>query len=498
MAHTLSGLRYRAGATLLCVFGLVALADLLFFEHPIGWALGGFGLLLTLWLWLRCGRKRTLWPVTLMALAGAGASLSMIEQPTVLASALLMTTLVALSISARRGWIDSLLGWIHEVAVWCLLAGFHPLIDFTLYCRCVMRRRSTRGLARLALWVLPLVLGGVFVVLFAIANPVVEMWFEELFGYLEDQLYRLHPERVLFWIVLAVSLWGLARSNRHYRYRQIKQTARIENTMRRFGVGPVMVRCLIVFNAVFAVQTALDTMYLFGSAELPEGMTYAQYAHRGAYPLIGTAILAAAFVLITFRPAVQDAPGARLIRQLVYLWIAQNIILLISAVYRLELYIDAYQLTRLRVAAAIWMGLVASGFFWIALRIMLARSNRWLVTANALTAGVVLVGCCFVNFDRFIAQHNVTHCAEMTGRGQHVDITYLEHLGYDALPALVRLRQRLDSPCPPDLNAYAWDNKRIETTQTIADAHARGGCDRVAGLDVAEAPPRRRVGPACA
>ena len=60
-----------------------------------------------------------------------------------------------------------------------------------------------------------------------------------------------------------------------------------------------------MFNALFAVQTVLDLTYLWGGVALPDGMTYATYAHRGAYPLIVTALLAAGFVLV------DDAAGQR-------------------------------------------------------------------------------------------------------------------------------------------------------------------------------------------
>ncbi|NIP84168.1 MAG: DUF4173 domain-containing protein, partial [Planctomycetales bacterium] len=47
-------------------------------------------------------------------------------------------------------------------------------------------------------------------------------------------------------------------------------------------VSPTSVRnALILFNGLFAVQTGLDATYLWSGAALPEGMTYAEYAHRG-------------------------------------------------------------------------------------------------------------------------------------------------------------------------------------------------------------------------
>ena len=37
--------------------------------------------------------------------------------------------------------------------------------------------------------------------------------------------------------------------------------------------------------------------YLTGGRRLPRGISFVEYAHRGSYPLIATALLAAAFVL---------------------------------------------------------------------------------------------------------------------------------------------------------------------------------------------------------
>ena len=68
-------------------------------------------------------------------------------------------------------------------------------------------------------------------------------------------------------------------------------------------------RSLVLFNLLFAVQTVMDVHYLWRGAALPDGMTYATYAHRGAYPLIVTALLAAGFVLVAMRPAA--TPSAR-------------------------------------------------------------------------------------------------------------------------------------------------------------------------------------------
>ena len=177
-----------------------------------------------------------------------------------------------------------------------------------------------------------------------------------------------------------------------------------------------MTRSLILFNVMFALQSALDLTYLWGGASLPNGMTYAHYAHRGAYPLIATALLAAGFVLIAMRPG-GPAEQSRLIRPLVLLWTGQNVLLVVSSIFRLDLYVAAYSLTYLRLAAFIWMGLVAVGLVLMLIQIKLKKPNSWLITANAISLAMVLYGCCFISAPRLVASYNVEHSRENGGTG---------------------------------------------------------------------------------
>jgi hypothetical protein len=196
-------------------------------------------------------------------------------------------------------------------------------------------------------------------------------------------------------------------------------------------------------------------------------MTCAEYAHRGAYPLIATTMLAGLFVLITFRPG-GLAERSVWARRLVYVWIAQNVVLVASSMWRLSLYVDVYSLTRWRVAAAVWMILIAIGLTLLIARIVRRMNNRWLVQVNTLAAGLVLYVCCFINFNRLIAEYNVTHCRELTSSVEaqrvELDLAYLESLGPDAIPALLRYTGSVD--------AQAHDEKVIDAWRRIALLHA--------------------------
>jgi len=103
------------------------------------------------------------------------------------------------------------------------------------------------------------------------------------------------------------------------------------------------------------------------------------------------------------------------------LWLVQNVALCASAALRLEIYIDAYGLTFLRIRALIWIALVAAGLLLTAWQILRARSNGWLLARAALLGLGTLYAASFVNFSAIIAGNILTRMEQ----GIRSDFSYL-------------------------------------------------------------------------
>ena len=320
-----------------------------------------------------------------------------------------------------------------SIARFAALAPFRLANDAWRSVR-IARRRPARVKVNAAIWIMPVLCGLIFIGLFAEANPV----FADLLGYLnpfawltEDAFFRL-----FFWAFAAAAIWPFLRPARPKRNRVgALRAPQTESVI--FGPAAIL-RALFIFNALFALQTALDLVYLTGGAALPDGMTYASYAHRGAYPLVATAMLAAAFVLAALREGSRSAANP-LIRRLVYLWIAQNVALTATAAFRNALYVEAYGLTELRLAAFIWMGLVALGLTLIIARIAFKKSGAWLVGRNTIALSATLIVAVAFNTTAFIANYNVSKWLGDPDRITQIDVHYLMRLGPQAIPAVDRL-----------------------------------------------------------
>jgi Domain of unknown function (DUF4173) len=290
--------------------------------------------------------------------------------------------------------------------------------------------------ARVLVWVLPVGLGLVFLGLFASANPVLESALAAID--LKAILAHVDGLRIMFWGAVVVAVWPFVSVRVRALVGQPAASGEpagdsLWQSSHVFGEAAIL-RCLIVFNALFAMQTAMDIGFLSGGVALPAGMSYAAYAHRGAYPLMVTALLAGAFVIATMRPT-RDGTRSRLMTGLVLAWIAQNIALVLSSILRLDLYVEAYSLTTWRLAAFIWMGLVAAGLVLLILRIALRWSNQWMVSANVGMLTAVLYACCFLNSPDVVASYNVRQ--ELPGGlACRVDTGYLASLGPEVVPAV--------------------------------------------------------------
>jgi hypothetical protein len=277
-------------------------------------------------------------------------------------------------------------------------------------------------------WIVPVGAFAIFLYLFSAANPLIEYELARI----DLGILAFDPRHIGFWILVFCAIWPLIlRRVRTEPVREPKPS--IPLTTEPFDWGflfgaQALLRSLILFNALFALQSALDLTYLWGGASLPNGMSHAEYAHRGAYPLVATALLAAGFALIAMRPN-GPVENSRLIRPLVLAWIGQNILLVISSIFRLDLYIAAFSLTYLRIAAFIWMGLVATGLALMLIQIVYRKSNAWLLSANVISLALVLYGCCFLNAPWLVAHYNVEHSREVGGSGPNLDIEYLTSLG---------------------------------------------------------------------
>jgi hypothetical protein len=200
---------------------------------------------------------------------------------------------------------------------------------------------------------------------------------------------------------------------------------------------------LIGLVVLFAVFNAVQLAVLFGGydAVLKEtGQTYAEYARQGFWQLLMATLLTLVVIVVALRWAPRTRSSDRtLVRAVLGTLCALALVVVASAVRRMDMYVEAYGLTRLRIsvlAVELWLGLVL-------VLIMAAGvwGARWLPRAVAASAAAGVLAFGLVSPDGLIAERNVQRY-EDTGR---FDLEYAQGLSADAVPALDRLEEPMRS-----------------------------------------------------
>lgn len=467
---------------------LTVAADVILFDYAPGSTLG---VLCLCWLAVLAIVRRG-WQGDRRAQVAAGSAailtLILIDRPSFLAWVLFGIAIMIAMQSSRVRRAEDAFRWGQRLFFNVVAAVAGPALDLArLSCLKARRGKNTPVRAVLRILILPLIGAVVFGGLFLMANPL-----------LADLAARLRMPvlgenqfaRLVFWVLVLIGVYGTLRP------RWTRKTFALPERSGHSSVVPAVsvVLSLVVFNLIFAIQNGMDIAFLWSGAALPEGFTLAQYAHRGAYPLIFTSLLAGLFVLAFLRPASPTAQQPW-VRRLVLLWIGQNLFLVASSILRTVNYIDVYSLTRLRIAALVWMVLVGIGLVLICWRLFKNRSGSWLVNANALTAGVVLVAISATDLGAVAASWNVRHAREMGGRGTSLDLCYLAGLHGASAVSLARLEKAATDPVFKEriAGALAYQTAALKTQQS--DWHSwrwrdARRLDRVLTINPAASAPR--------
>jgi hypothetical protein len=433
MASSATGVRSRFWGKVAGAAALVALGDWLFWQRGgPGSAIGAFAfawLIITALFRPAMLRDRRALIALVVATLAAGL---MVDDPSLLGWCLFWIALTLATLLPRAAHFDDAARWAVRLLVHGATSLGMPVVDIG---KVGGSRRGARRVpvgALLPVIALPLAGTLLFIALFANANPLIG----DVLGRIA--LPDIDLPRLLIWVVLAILVWGSLRPSRMH-MRLDADPDRIAWVLP--GTGPAAIRLsLILFNLVFAVQNGLDIAFLWSGQPLPGHVTLADYAHRGAYTLIVTALLAGLFVLVTLRPGSETA-RVPAIRRLVMAWTAQNILLVASSMLRTIDYVEAFSLTVLRIAALAWMGLVAVGLVLICWRLIRGRSGAWLVNANAVALLGVLAAATAIDLGAVAANWNVRHAREVGGGGPAIDLCYLAGLGPSALVSLAAIER---------------------------------------------------------
>lgn len=187
-----------------------------------------------------------------------------------------------------------------------------------------------------------------------------------------------------------------------------------------------------LLNLMLLVINIGDFNTIILNGKLPEGIKHSDFVHNGIASLIFSIIFAICIIMYFLRNDLNFQKGHRFFKSLVLLWIAQNVLMLLSTLWRNHIYISEYTLTHLRIGVYVWLVLAFIGLILTAIKIISNKSNWFLVRTNFSTWIVVLVLSSSVDWDLTIARYNLQN-----KKVNEIDYNYLFSLSDTAIPELM-------------------------------------------------------------
>lgn len=293
-----------------------------------------------------------------------------------------------------------------------------------------LRSRSGAGKDRWLPVVKAAAVAAVLLVLFGTLFASADAAFADLLGELTpDVSIGDGPVRVLLFLLGTVLALAAARiAAAPLRWDRIKTTPGRPRSRVEWALP------LVVLNLLFAGFNAVQLAVLFGGYDKvldSTGLTYAEYARQGFWQLLWATLLTLAVIALALRWAPRDGAGdRRFVRVVLGSLCVLTLIVVAAALRRMDLYVDAYGLTRLRVSVAameLWLGLVI--VLIMAAGVLGARRLPSAVAGSA-AAAVLVFG--LLSPDGMVAERNAARF-QQDGK---IDLAYFQSLSADAVPAL--------------------------------------------------------------
>lgn len=188
----------------------------------------------------------------------------------------------------------------------------------------------------------------------------------------------------------------------------------------------VAITVLVPMAIMYVVFSMMQLLFLFGGA-LPESYDYASYARTGFFQLLAVCIINLIMVLVVQSNFKEN----KVVKWLLAIVSGCTYVMLASSAYRMILYVQAYNLTRLRILVLWALVLIAVLFVGVVTRIF--KTGFPLLKYMIVSVSICYLFLSFSHMDYYIVKYN-TYAGETYGVS--VDYDYLNKLSMDAADAI--------------------------------------------------------------
>ncbi|MBI5171314.1 MAG: DUF4173 domain-containing protein [Candidatus Melainabacteria bacterium] len=254
-----------------------------------------------------------------------------------------------------------------------------------------------------------------------------------------------------------------------------KMESKPEAAPTRFHLGMTeAMTALALLNLLFGAFVAIQIKYLFGGASLvniTSGLTYSEYARHGFFELCWAASMVLPILLAAEAYTRRLSKKSEItFRLLAGTLVALLLVVVASAVQRMQLYSQEYGLSELRFFTTAFMAYLTTICLAFAVTVLNARREKFIPATY--TLGLLAIAILHqINPENLIQSKNMTMAPEK------IDITYALSMSDDSIPALVNALPKLPAAARQQVasnllartrGAWKTDWRSFNLSRTIA------------------------------
>ena len=296
----------------------------------------------------------------------------------------------------------------------------------------VSQKKKTVNAVLLGLAItIPLLL--VIIPLLASADAVFENMLSNLFKDIDISEYIFNS--IMMVVTAIIGFWCAYTIITSMVKQELKIKVRGEGT-----TNPVIaITFTSIIGLVYILFCAIQLLYLFsGKMALPEGYTYAEYAHEGFYQLLAVCILN--IVMVSICQAFFKS--SKVLKALLTIIAACTYIMIASSAYRMIMYINVYHLTFLRIFVLWFLAVLC---FWLAFLIISMYARKFPVFKACMVAiTLAFIAFIYSNPEYQIAKYDIQVAANKIDEYTSVSDYIISELSFDVVPAIAQDKELLN------------------------------------------------------
>jgi len=165
----------------------------------------------------------------------------------------------------------------------------------------------------------------------------------------------------------------------------------------------------IMVNVLLLIVNILDVIHVWFNFEPASAPELRQFVHAGTFILIFSVFVAIGVVLFFFFGNLNFYKNNRWLKTLAYVWIGQNMIMVVSVLIRNLYYVQSFGLAYLRLGVFFFLIATIVALILLMIKVEMRKSVIYYLRTISITAYCVLLFVALFNWDTLIASYNLNY-----------------------------------------------------------------------------------------